>query len=149
MKIFFEQISYSQPSIIKGDDIFLELTGRKLFCYTEYDGFCLSIDLISEEDAQELINNDPDEAFDGCGVEEVFRNGTTKLQAQFFDMDLVNKIIEDNDVEKFMQLVVNAGYAEKFVDEILDFFDDDEMDEMEVNDIRDLCHKFVDAGGKL
>lgn len=140
--------------ILKDDELFFELSDkegqqtRKLISYGEADGFCLSIDLIAEEDAQELIRcrDDLSEAFDGCGSEEVFRNKTTRQQSLFYDMDLVYQIIRDDEIALFMQKVVNAHYANGLVDALLDWLDED-MDNFK--GIQNLCIAFKEAEGRL
>lgn len=70
---------------------------------------CLAFDYISKEDGDEIIKfkDNPNRAFGGCGVEEVFNHKYTRLKEFIGFGSIIDAIVYNNDEEinKFMERI--------------------------------------------
>ena len=127
--------------------------GYLLKCFGPEE-ICLSFDYITKENGLELINhlNNMDQAFEGCGGEEIYNIGEYTRLKEFFGYDnIIQAIIYDEEVQKFIEKVINKGYKKFFID----FMEDDlekhnfDLDDEEMKFIYDdkltleqLCNKY-------
>lgn len=116
---------------------------------------CLAFDYISKEDGEELIKHkdNPNKAFDGCGVEEVFRHKYIRLKEIFDYDDIIQAIIDDKEVCNFMEKVCSnkSGIRDSFTDYMFNKLDEAEkvyiadvgfLDDENMS-MNDLCHNYI------
>lgn len=111
--IYSDYISSDTDIIeIDADGIYMQfgLDGA-LYSYqtkTQYEDPAIAVDIISDADKEEILHyvNNPNDAFDGSGICEVFNTNTRNCEIYYGYDEIINSVLSDSSIAKFMDNLV-------------------------------------------